>query len=107
MKEIKSLIDSSAKFYGVDLHVHSLLSKDWINETGAPLLARISSKDKILFLTVNELSLHLSMSEDAIRVWIKSGRIPFYKFGRAIRFDLSTLERWIKSKEVVSPSMIA
>ena len=51
------------------------------------------------FLNTKELAEYLGLSEDAIRAWVKKGSISFYKFGRAVRFDLIKIENWIKSKE--------
>ncbi len=51
------------------------------------------------FLNTTELAGYLGMSEHTIRSWVKFGRIPFCKFGRAVRFDLRRIERWLKDKE--------
>ena len=51
------------------------------------------------FLNVKELAVYLSLSEDTVRAWVKTGQIPFSKLGRAVRFDLKRIEPWLKKKE--------
>lgn len=51
------------------------------------------------YYTVQEVAIYLGLSEHTIRAWVKLGRIPFYKFGRAVRFDLKKLGPWLKKKE--------
>ncbi|MBF0556640.1 MAG: helix-turn-helix domain-containing protein [Nitrospirae bacterium] len=43
----------------------------------------------------------MSLSEDTVRAWVKTGRIPFSKLGRAVRFDMQKIEQWLKEKECV------
>lgn len=51
------------------------------------------------YFTAKEVAIYLGLSEHTIRAWVKFGRIPFYKFGRAVRFDLRKLEPWIRKKK--------
>ena len=51
------------------------------------------------FLNTKEIATYLGLSEHTIRAWVKLGRIPFYKLGRAVRFDLRKLEPWLKRQE--------
>ena len=46
------------------------------------------------FLNVAETAFYLGVSQDTIRNWVKRGEIPFYKFGRAVRFDLHDINKW-------------
>jgi len=48
------------------------------------------------FLSVPELAEYMSVSEDAIRKWVRKDQIPFKKFGRSVRFDMHHLENWFK-----------
>lgn len=52
------------------------------------------------FLNVNELAIYLGLSPDTIRAWVKTGRIPSSKLGRAVRFDKYKIDEWLKDKEV-------
>lgn len=51
------------------------------------------------FLNVNEVAEYLGLSDNTIRAWIKQGRLPFCKFGGAVRFDLQKINLWAKTKE--------
>ena len=52
------------------------------------------------FFNVHEVAVYLGLSDDTIRAWIKKGKIPFSKFGKAVRFDLQKIEPWLKEREV-------
>ena len=51
------------------------------------------------FLTARETSQYLGLSEATIRRWALRGQIPFSKFGKALRFDLRRIEKWVKNQE--------
>lgn len=40
---------------------------------------------------------HLSVSKDTIRLWIKSGKIPYYKAGRMYKFKISEVDEWLRN----------
>ena len=48
-------------------------------------------------LTVKDAAAYLSMSEQALYQLVHRGRIPVVRFGRALRFDLDSLNNWIQS----------
>jgi excisionase family DNA binding protein len=50
------------------------------------------------FVDAAGIAEYLGISEHTIRFWVKNGRIPFSKLGRAVRFDLRQIEVWLKSK---------
>jgi excisionase family DNA binding protein len=52
------------------------------------------------FLDVEAVADYLSLSPYTIRTWVKTGRIPFVKLGRSVRFDLRELDIWLKRKKV-------
>lgn len=52
------------------------------------------------FLTSKEVAVYLGLSEPTIRAWVHMGKIPCYRFGRAVRFDLRQIETWVKRKAV-------
>jgi excisionase family DNA binding protein len=53
------------------------------------------------FLTSREVAEYLGLSEPTIRAWVRMGKIPCYRLGRAVRFDLRQIETWVKKKAVV------
>lgn len=50
------------------------------------------------FLNTKETAVYLGLSEHTIRAWVKLGRLPFSKFGRAVRFDQRIIDKWVKDK---------
>jgi excisionase family DNA binding protein len=51
------------------------------------------------YFTIKEVAIYLGLSEHTIRAWVKFNRIPFYKLGRSVRFDLTKIDNWLKKKE--------
>lgn len=51
------------------------------------------------YFTVKEIATYLGLSPNTIRAWVKYGRIPFCKFGRAVRFDIKKIEPWVRKHE--------
>jgi len=47
--------------------------------------------------SLEEISIHLGVSKDTIRTWIKKGTIPHYKVGRLYKFKVSEVDNWIES----------
>lgn len=50
------------------------------------------------YLTVDELAQALSVSPRTIIKWRQNGRIPAYKIGKALRFDLDEVTRAIVTR---------
>lgn len=40
---------------------------------------------------------HLSVSQDTIRNWLKSGKLPVYKAGKQYKFHLSEVDQLLKA----------
>lgn len=51
------------------------------------------------WLSLEEIAIHLGVSKETIRGWIKKGTIPNHKVGRQYRFRLSEVDAWIESGE--------
>lgn len=49
------------------------------------------------WLNLEEISIHLGVSKDTIRSWIKKDTIPFHKVGRQYKFRVSEVDAWIES----------
>lgn len=52
------------------------------------------------YFSIVTLASYLEVKPRTIRFWISKAELPYYKFGRHIRFDKAKIERWEKSKEV-------
>lgn len=49
------------------------------------------------WMSLEEISTHLGVSKDTIRIWIKKETIPFHKVGRQYKFRLSEVDAWVES----------
>ena len=49
------------------------------------------------WFSLEEISKHLGVSKDTIRIWIKKETIPFYKVGRQYKFKVSEVDAWVES----------
>lgn len=49
------------------------------------------------WLSLEEISQHLGVSKDTIRIWIKKDTIPFHKIGRQYKFRISEVDAWVES----------
>lgn len=47
--------------------------------------------------SLDEISKHLGVSKDTIRIWIKKETIPFHKVGRQYKFRISEVDAWVES----------
>lgn len=47
--------------------------------------------------SLDEISKHLGVSKDTIRIWIKKDIIPFHKIGRQYKFRISEVDAWVES----------
>lgn len=51
-------------------------------------------------LTVIEVAEQLKISPKTVRVWIESGKLPGYRFGKDYRINAEDLESFIKESKV-------
>lgn len=47
--------------------------------------------------SLEEISKHLGVSKDTIRIWIKKDSIPYHKIGRQYKFRISEVDAWVES----------
>jgi excisionase family DNA binding protein len=47
--------------------------------------------------SIDELSKHLRVHKDTIRLWIKKGDVPAHKIGKLWRFKISEGDEWVRS----------
>ena len=46
---------------------------------------------------INEAAMHLGVTKDTVRNWIKKSNIPAHKVGRLWKFRLTELDDWVIS----------
>lgn len=47
--------------------------------------------------SIEDITEHLHVHKDTIRLWIKKGEIPAHKLGRLWRFNISEIDEWVRS----------
>lgn len=47
--------------------------------------------------SLEEISIHLGVSKDTIRNWIKKGVIPYRRIGKQFKFRISEVDAWVDS----------
>ena len=52
------------------------------------------------YLDVGQVAEIFGLSIATIRKWVLTGYIPYKKFGRAVRFSVTEIHDWAKSKSV-------
>lgn len=57
----------------------------------------VTMKEVERWQSLDEISKHLGVSKDTIRIWIKKETIPFHKIGRQYRFRISEVDAWVES----------
>lgn len=48
------------------------------------------------WVNLADVAEHLSVSQDTIRNWLKSGKIPTYKAGKQYKFRLSEIDKLLE-----------
>jgi excisionase family DNA binding protein len=46
-------------------------------------------------LNAVEAAEFLGISRNSLYIWVREGRVPHYKIGTAVRFDVDDLRRWL------------
>lgn len=49
------------------------------------------------WVNLADVAEHLSVSQDTVRNWLKSGRLPTYKAGKQYKFRLSEVDKLLKN----------
>ena len=47
--------------------------------------------------SLEDISNHLQVHKDTIRLWIRKGEIPAHKIGKLWRFKISEVDDWVRS----------
>jgi len=52
------------------------------------------------FVGIKYLSEYLGIPKGTLYVWTCYKKIPHFKIGRIVKFDLKEIEKWLKDKKV-------
>ena len=51
-------------------------------------------------VNLEDVAVHLSVSQDTVRTWIKEGKLPFYKAGKRYKFKISEIDEWVRNGKI-------
>jgi len=51
-------------------------------------------------LGLNEIAEYLGVKPSTIYAWVNQKRLPYYKIGSLVKFDLHDIEAWKQSRKV-------
>ena len=52
------------------------------------------------WVNLEDVAVHLSLSQDTVRTWIKEGKLPFYKAGQRYKFKISEVDEWVRTGKI-------
>jgi len=52
------------------------------------------------YLSIKELSEYLGLTTKTLYVWVCHKKIPYFKLGRLVKFDLREIEDWMAKKKI-------
>lgn len=52
------------------------------------------------WVNLEDVADHLSMSKDAVRSWVRNGKLPAYKAGKMYKFKLSEIDEWVRTGRI-------
>jgi excisionase family DNA binding protein len=52
------------------------------------------------FVSIKTLSILLDIPERTLRTWVYKRKIPYYKVGKLVRFDLSKIRTWTMANPI-------
>jgi excisionase family DNA binding protein len=53
------------------------------------------------FLNMDECAEFLGVTKGTLYAWVCYRKIPYLKVGRLVKFDLRSIEEWLKARAVV------
>lgn len=67
-------------------------------ENGKINLTDVTETEK--WVNIEDVANHLSMSKDAVRAWVRGGKLPAYKAGKMYKFKLSEVDDWVREGRI-------
>ena len=52
------------------------------------------------WVNLEDVAVHLSLSQDTVRTWIKEGKLPFYNAGKRYKFKISEVDEWVRTGKI-------
>ena len=52
------------------------------------------------WVNLEDVAVHLRLSQDTVRTWIQEGKLPFYKAGKRYKFKISEVDEWVRTGKI-------
>ena len=52
------------------------------------------------WVNLEDIAIHLSVSIDTVRIWIKDGKLPVNKAGKRYKFKISEVDEWVRQGKI-------
>jgi excisionase family DNA binding protein len=52
------------------------------------------------WVNLEDIAVHLSLSEDTVRTWLKEDKLPFYRAGKRYKFKISEVDAWVREGKI-------
>ena len=52
------------------------------------------------WVNLEDIAVHLSLSEDTVRTWVKKERLPYYRAGKRYKFKISEVDEWVREGRI-------
>jgi len=52
------------------------------------------------YLSAKEVSRYMGISIHTVYLWIQLKKIPYYKIGKVVRFNLQEIDQWLKARQI-------
>ena len=48
------------------------------------------------WVNLEDIAVHLSVSIDTVRTWVRNGKLPVYRVGKRYKFKISEIDEWVR-----------
>lgn len=52
------------------------------------------------WVNLEDIAEYLSVSKDTIRIWIRNGKLPYYKAGKRYKFKVSEVDDYVRNGKI-------
>jgi len=52
------------------------------------------------WVNLEDIAVHLSVSDDTVRTWIKEGKLPYSRAGKRYKFKISEVDTWVRDGKI-------
>ncbi len=74
------------------------MKNEEVNSKNEPFSSNDSLPEK--WVNLEDIAVHLSLSEDTVRAWVKDGKLPFYRAGKRYKFKISEVDEWVREGKI-------